>query len=118
MIPKFDEGQRVTNIYLGVTGTVGTVWADVTPPRYDVVYDTHEGTYTATESVLSGDMSEPFGVPAVQASIIGLDQLVEAAAAARVVGVLTNYQLERIWDMINDARHALYQRASAPTEYL
>jgi hypothetical protein len=118
MSPKFTPGQIVTNIYLGETAEVQHFLHDAVSPRYAVKYIESGHELVALESVLSGDTSEPYGVPAVQASLIGLQALVEAATSARILGTLSNYQLERIGDIVADAKYGIYTRASLPTDYL
>lgn len=118
MSHKFTSGQRVQHMYLGVEATIVTVLTDYTPCRYDVQYDGMDNTITACESVLTADTTSRYEVPAIQASLDGLDQMVQAAMSARIIGVLSSYQLGRITDQVADAKLNMYRRASVPSEYL
>lgn len=118
MTPKFYVGQTVTNVYLGVRAEVTDVHTDSVMPRYDVRYTDIDTVMTAVESVLSDDLSQPFGVVAIEASLAGLAAITEGATSARILGTLTNYQLERISEIMSDTKHNIYQRASIPTDYL
>jgi hypothetical protein len=118
MTPKFAVGQTVQNVYLGAVAEVLSVYTDSTEPRYEVRYIDTDTTLTAIEAVLSADLVNEYRVDGIAASIDALTTLLEAATSARILGVLHNYQLADVRRVVQDAKHAIFERASLPFDYL